>query len=46
MVESAIGPFAPKDSPWSYIVFIFAIYFAICTIILRALERRGLILKI
>jgi len=46
MVESAIGPFAPKDSPWTYIVFIFAIYFAICTIILRALERRGLILKI
>jgi predicted acyltransferase len=45
-VDSAIKPFTPKDSPWWYVVLMFALFLAICWVFVRYLEKRGLYLRL
>jgi hypothetical protein len=44
-VAHAVERFAPKDSPWSWIVFSFALYFLITYAMLRYLEKRKIFLR-
>ncbi|MSR31812.1 MAG: DUF1624 domain-containing protein [Gemmataceae bacterium] len=46
LVAEAVKPLAPKDSPGWYVAGIFLFYFMLCWVILRAMEKQKLILKL
>jgi predicted acyltransferase len=46
MVASAVKPYLPNDSPGWYVAAGFAVYFAICTLFNRYLEKHELFLKL
>ncbi len=46
LVDEAISPFAPKDSPPWYVAAALAVYLGICYLILRYLEKHRLFLKL
>ena len=46
MVDDAIKPFAPKDSPLLWVLFAFSSYFAITWLFLRSLERNKVFIRL
>lgn len=46
LVDDAVKPFAPKDSPLPWALFAFAIYFTITWLFLRSLERNNTFLRL
>jgi predicted acyltransferase len=46
MVDDAIKPWVPRDAPWWYVFTAFIIFFAICYIFLRYLEKHKLYLRL
>lgn len=46
LVNYAIHPFTPKDSPLWYVFAAFGVSFAICYVFLRHLEKQGLFLRL
>jgi hypothetical protein len=46
MVEDAIKPYTPKDSPLWFALAAFAVFFAICYLFLRHLEKNRLYLRL
>ena len=46
MVAGAVKPYLPKDAPAWYVAAGFAVYFAICTLLNRYLEKHELFLKL
>ena len=46
MVEEAVKPFVPKDSPGWYVVLAIGVYLGIVTLFLRHLDRNRLFLKL
>lgn len=45
-VEDAVTPFIPKDAPGWYLMTGFAIFFLVTYLILRALEKQGIFIKV
>jgi hypothetical protein len=46
MVSSAVKPYLPNDSPAWYLAAGFCVYFGICTLLNRYLEKHSLFLKL
>lgn len=46
MVDSAVSPFVPRDVPAWYMWSAFAVYFGICWLFLRTLEKNNLFLRL
>ena len=46
MVSSAVRPYVPKDAPLWYVVAGFLVYFGICYLLIRYLEKNKLFLKL
>ncbi|QEH33486.1 hypothetical protein OJF2_19880 [Aquisphaera giovannonii] len=46
MVADAVKPYVPNDSPLWYALAGFLIYFGICYLLIRALERQGVYLRL
>ena len=46
IVGSAVRPYLPNDSPTWYLAVGFGVYFGICTLLNRYLEKHGLFLKL
>ena len=46
LVEDAVKPFAPKDSPLYWALFTFLIFFGITWLFLRSMERNNIIIRI
>jgi predicted acyltransferase len=46
IVAGAVKPYLPNDSPDWYLAAGFCLYFAICTVMIRYLEKNGLFLKL
>ena len=46
IVASAVRPYLPNDSPTWYLAVGFGVYFGICTLLNRYLEKHGLFLKL
>ncbi len=46
MVAGAVKPYLPKDSPAWYLIAGFGLYFGICTLLNRYLEKHSLFLKL
>ncbi len=46
MVAEAIKPYTPRDSPFWYVAAGFLLYFAICYLLIRYLERNDIFLRL
>jgi hypothetical protein len=46
MVADAVKPYVPRDAPLWYVAAGFALYFAICTVFIRYLEKNQIFLKL
>ena len=46
MVSTAVRPFLPKDAPLWYVLAGFLVYFGICYVLIRYLEKNKLFLKL
>lgn len=46
LVEDAVKPYAPKDSPLAWALFTFAVFFGITWLFLRSLEKNKLFLRL
>ena len=46
MVSSAVKPYLPNDAPLWYVVAGFLVYFGICYLLIRYLEKNKLFLKL
>jgi hypothetical protein len=46
MVARAVKPFVPNDAPLWYVLAAFALFFAICYVFVRYLEKNGLFLRL
>jgi hypothetical protein len=46
LVEDAVKPFAPKDSPLAWALFSFAVFFGITWLFLRSMEKNKLFLRL
>lgn len=46
MVDNAVSPFVPKDAPLWYVLAGFAVYFGICWLFVRYLDRNKLYLRL
>ena len=46
LVEDAVKPFAPKDSPLAWALFTFLIFFSITWLFLRSLERNKIFIRL
>ncbi|MFO0892401.1 MAG: hypothetical protein U0790_25080 [Isosphaeraceae bacterium] len=46
MVASAVKPYAPNDSPLWYVLAAFLLYFVICYLFIRQLEKSGIFLRL
>jgi hypothetical protein len=45
MVNEAVRPFGPRDSPLYWAVFVFLVYFGITWLFLRGLDRQKIYLR-
>lgn len=46
MVAHAVKPFVPHDSPLSYVLAMFAVFFSITYLLIRGLEKQGIYLRL
>ena len=46
LVEDAVKPYAPKDSPLAWVAFAFVVFFGVTWAMLRSLERNGVFIKL
>ena len=46
LVEGAVKPYTPKDSPWWYVLLAFGVFLAIISLFLRHLEKHRLYLRL
>jgi hypothetical protein len=46
LVEDAVKPFAPKDSPLAWALFTFLVFFTITWLFLRSLERNNTYIRL
>ncbi|MBM3768562.1 MAG: hypothetical protein FJW32_24540 [Acidobacteria bacterium] len=46
LVEDAVKPFAPKDSPLYWVVAMFAVFFTIVWAMMRSLEKNNVYIKL
>jgi predicted acyltransferase len=45
LVAGAVGPYAPKDSPFPYAVAMFLLYFGLSYLFVRHLEKNGIFIR-
>ena len=46
LISEAVKPYVPKDAPLWYVFSAFAVYFAICYLFLRTLEKQKIFLRL
>lgn len=46
LVEDAVKPYAPKDSPLAWVAFAFLVFFGVTWAMLRSLEKNGVYIKL